>query len=125
LELEQNRDGKWVPFTPEDVQFEAIMLDPYIRQTFTVKGSALITKFKLPDHYGVFTFKVAYKRHGLTEILQSETVQVRPFRHDQYPRFITVARPYYTNLFSLMAGFFVLSAVFLFNRENVEKVKTE
>lgn len=125
MELEQTKNGKWIPFTPEDVQFEAIMLDPYIRKTFTVTGNALVTKFKLPDQYGVFTFKVEYKRHGLTEILQSETVQVRPFRHDQYPRFITVARPYYANLFSLMAGFFILTAVFLFNKETLEKVKTE
>ncbi len=123
--LEQSKNGKWVPFTPSDVQFEAVMLDPYIRKNFTARGDYLEVQFKLPDHYGVFTFKVDYQRSGLTFLKQTETVQVRPFRHDQYPRFLTVARPYYANIFSLMAATFVLTIVFLFHKDTAKKVKTE
>lgn len=81
--------------------------------------------FKLPDHYGVYSFTIDYKRHGLTWIHVKDTVQVRPYRHDQYARFIVGARPYYWNIFSLMAGFFVLTVVFLFHKDPVVKAKTE
>lgn len=125
LALEELRGDRWEPFTPVDVQFEAVMLDPYIRKTMSVEGDLLVAKFKLPDHYGVYTFKVDYKRHGLTTVSNSETIQVRPYRHDQYPRFLVVARPYYANLFSLMAAFFAFTVVFLFHKSSVKKVKTE
>lgn len=101
------------------------MLDPYIRRNFTVVGKTLEAYFRLPDQYGVFTFKVSHKRRGLRSFELSETVQVRPFRHDQYPRFLLIATPYYTNIFSLMAGFFVFSIVFLLFKDPSQKQKTE
>jgi oligosaccharyltransferase complex subunit beta len=125
LDLVRLHNGKWVPFQPQDAQFEAIMLDPYIRQTMKPKGKSLVAKFKLPDHYGVFTFQVKYNRRGLSNVLATETVQVRPYRHDQYPRFINAANPYYLNIFSMMIGFFALTVVFLFYKEPNKKVKTE
>ena len=108
----------------EDVQFEAVMIDPYIRRNFKPTGSNLTVEFKVPDHYGLFTFKVAYSKRGLSNLLATETVQIRPLRHDQYARFITVAYPYYFNIFGMMILFFIFTAVFLFNSD-VQKVKTE
>jgi oligosaccharyltransferase complex subunit beta len=125
LQVQEKIGTLWKPFLATDVQFEAVMLDPYIRKNFKPNSKNLTVDFKLPDHYGVFTFKVDYQRPGLTPIEISETVQVRPYRHDQYPRFITAAYPYYFNIFSMMAAFFVFSVVFLFHREKQEKVKTE
>ncbi len=119
--MEQKKNGNWETFLPDDVQFEAIMLDPYIRTNMTVAGSKLEARFRLPDQYGVFTFRVDYKRRGLSHVSASETVQVRPFRHDQYPRFLVVARPYYTNLFAFMLMFFVITVVFLFFKEPANK----
>nr|KAJ3420705.1 hypothetical protein HK105_005359 [Polyrhizophydium stewartii] len=119
-------DGEaWVPFVASDVQFEAVMLDPYVRATMNASGGHYSARFTLPDQHGVFTFKLDYKRHGLSYIHASETVQVRPFRHDQYPRFLTVAFPYYANIFSMMAGFFVFSLLFVFNRDTNTKVKAK
>lgn len=115
-----------MPYLPTDAQFEAVMLDPYVRVNMSVNDTRLEAHFKLPDQYGVFTFKVDYKRRGLSHIHVSETVQVRPFRHDQYPRFLLVARPYYANLFGFMTMFFVISALFLFYKEpEGKKLKTE
>ncbi|KAI8897275.1 Dolichyl-diphosphooligosaccharide--protein glycosyltransferase subunit WBP1 [Globomyces pollinis-pini] len=125
LELAKLEKGKWVPFTPNDIQFEAVMLDPYIRRTFSSKDGKMQVRFKLPDHYGVFTFKVSYQRHGLTNVLVSETVQVRPFNHDQYPRFLLAAYPYYANIFSMMGAFFLFSCVFLYHKDTIKKVKTD
>ena len=119
-------EDAWRPFQASDVQFEAVMLDPYVRKTMTGdKNGVFSAKFTLPDHYGVFTFKVNYNRHGLSYIHVSETVQIRPFRHDQYPRFLKVAYPYYANIFSMMAGFFLLSVLFLYNREPNSKGKAK
>ena len=99
------------------------MLDPYVRVTMNQTETGHQALFRLPDHYGVFTFKVDYQRLGYSHLLASETVQVRPFRHDQYPRFLEVAFPYYANIFSLMFAFFVFSSIVVYNREPVSKEK--
>ncbi|KAI8904926.1 Dolichyl-diphosphooligosaccharide--protein glycosyltransferase subunit WBP1 [Powellomyces hirtus] len=119
----------WDPFQATDMQFEAVMLDPYIRTPLrSSTPGTFAAQFRLPDHYGVFTFKVDYRRHGYTWVTETETVQVRPYRHDQYPRFLTAAMPYYVNVFSLAAAFVLFSAVFLWNRDvpnaGAKKLKT-
>ncbi|KAJ3089857.1 hypothetical protein HK102_005314 [Quaeritorhiza haematococci] len=128
IEIAEWHSGQWNAFRASDIQFEAVMLDPYIRKGLKMDKSALtpsenpkstkyVTFFTLPDAYGVFTFKVNYQRHGLTWLEAKETVQVRPYRHDQYPRFLTAAYPYYVNTFSMMAAFVLFSIVWLFNKE--------
>ncbi|KAJ3053217.1 hypothetical protein HK097_004769 [Rhizophlyctis rosea] len=132
LDVSEWHHRAWRSFKTSDLQFEAVMLDPYIRtplREVANSTSNVVAKyeahFKLPDNYGVFTFKVDYKRHGYSWLNQNETVQVRPYRHDQYPRFLSAAWPYYVNAFSMIGGFFVFSAVFLYNREPVGKVKAK
>lgn len=44
-------------------------------------------------------------------------VSVRPLQHTQYERFIPSAYPYYASVFSMMAGLFVFSIVFLHMKE--------
>lgn len=44
-------------------------------------------------------------------------VSVRPLQHTQYERFIPSAFPYYASVFSMMAGLFVFSIVFLHMKE--------
>lgn len=43
-------------------------------------------------------------------------VPVRPFRHDEYERFLTCAFPYYASAASTMAAFFVLGWFFLYSK---------
>jgi oligosaccharyltransferase complex subunit beta len=99
------------------------MLDPYVRRTMTSKNGVLQVDFRLPDQYGVFSFKIDYNRYGLSFVEVVDTVQVRPYRHDQYPRYLVVAYPYYANIFSMMSAFIVFSLIFLFHRENVAVTK--
>jgi oligosaccharyltransferase complex subunit beta len=95
------------------------MLDPYIRTT--LKQAAVDAEpfgrfeanLHLPDVYGVFTFKVNYKRSGLSYILAEDQVSIRPFRHNEYPRFLTAAYPYYASTGSMIVGFLLFSAVWL------------
>lgn len=44
-------------------------------------------------------------------------VSVRPLQHTQYERFIPSAYPYYASAFSMMAGLFIFSIVFLHMKE--------
>ncbi|KAI9339964.1 Dolichyl-diphosphooligosaccharide--protein glycosyltransferase subunit WBP1 [Obelidium mucronatum] len=134
IEFSEYHNDKWHPYkSTTPVQFTATMLDPYIRQNMTLTGktatsSTYTLKFLTPDVYGVFTFQVEHKRReGYSWVDAKETVSIHPFRHDEYPRFLSAAFPYYANVFSMMAGFVVLSAVVLYNKETLlkeqEKVK--
>lgn len=94
------------------------MLDPYIRTTLkqvaSINGAGRFeVNLRLPDVYGVFTFKVNYKRSGLSYILAEDQVSIRPFRHNEYPRFLTAAYPYYASTGSMIVGFLVFCAVWL------------
>jgi len=120
VDIEEWDGKKWNPFNASDVQLEFVMLDPYVR-TFLKKAdgktSTFKTSFKIPDVYGIFTFRLSYHRLGFTSITEIERVTIRPLRHDQYERFIVSAYPYYASSFSMMFGLFVFSLFFLFNKE--------
>lgn len=101
------------------------MLDPYIRRNMTIVNGTYEANFKLPDVYGMFTFRVVYRRHGYSYISSKDTVQVRPYRHDQYPRFLVIAYPYYANIFSMMISFVIFSVFFLYSKDTAVKEKAE
>ncbi|KAI1303768.1 hypothetical protein EDD11_005307 [Mortierella claussenii] len=118
--ITEYHDGEWHPFSADDIQLELIMLDPYIRKTLdqipldeqSTTGT-FTTTLQLPDQYGVFKFTVNYKRPGLGYIEDVTTVGIHPFRHDQYPRFISQAKPYYTSAASMGVGLLLFTAVYL------------
>eukprot|EP00894_Picocystis_sp_ML_P002616 jgi/Pico_ML_1/53133/g3737.t1 len=94
--IEEYSDGEWVPFQGNDVQVEYVMLDPYVRRTMQHNGKGdFYVQMKLPDVYGVFKFVVNYHHPGYSWIKYTERVPARPFRHNEYERFIYSAYPYY------------------------------
>ncbi|BFZ61557.1 oligosaccharyl transferase glycoprotein complex, beta subunit [Saitoella coloradoensis] len=110
IELSEWSVDHWQPYIAEDVQLEVIMLDPYIRTKLpllltTPTTSVYEKSFMLPDHYGNFHFKVNYKRPGVTYIEERESITIRHFRHDEYPRFISAAWPYYGAAAAVSLGF--------------------
>ncbi|KAL3896718.1 MAG: hypothetical protein SGCHY_003893 [Lobulomycetales sp.] len=116
--------GTWTPYTANDVQFQVKMLDDYLRLPMTSDSQGMYrVNFTLPDVYGVFTFKTSYWRHGLTYLDAADIVQVRPYRHDDYPRFLSSAWVYYVNVASMMGAFLALCAVWLFHRDAPTKEK--
>lgn len=125
IEISEYVNDQWQAFNGDDIQLEIIMLDPYIRKNLTAlpileghharKYESLI---QLPDVYGVFTFKVNYKRPGYTYIVDTSTVAIRPFKHNEYPRFISAAYPYYTGAASMGVGFLLFCFVWIFNKDN-------
>ena len=115
--VEEFDTDSWRPFVSHDMQLEFVMLDPYVRKTmvFDSNERRYIGKIVAPDDYGVFKFRVLYRRQGYS-VLHSETqVSIRPFKHDEYERFIPTAFPYYSACFSMMIAFFLFSMFYLFS----------
>lgn len=118
IQVEEYKEGKWAPFSASDIQLEVIMLDPYIRVTLQDSGNGKFTaSFPLPNTFGVYKLQVDYSAEGYSSIFSSEKLPVRPFRHDQYDRFLTAAFPYYTSAISMVIGFLVFSVAFLYSRK--------
>lgn len=117
--VEEWKNGAWTPFYADDMQLEFVMLDPYVRQT--MKGHAATGKFTAsftaPDSYGIFKFRVLYRRPGYSVLHTEETVSLRPYKHDEYDRYLLTASPYYTSAFSAMIAFFVFSIFFLYSSD--------
>lgn len=117
VEIYEWSGKSWEPYVADDVQVQFYMMSPYILKTMsTDKKGVYYTTFKVPDVYGVFQFKVEYNRLGYTSLSLSKQIPVRPFRHNEYERFITAAFPYYGASFSMMAGFFIFSLVYLYHK---------
>lgn len=118
--------NKWVPFVTDDLQLEFVRIDPFVRTTMKhVSNGRYEARFKIPDVYGVYQFKVDYTRIGLTHLYSTTQVSVRPLQHTQYERFIPSAYPYYVSAFSMMGGVFLFSLVFLHFKDEPTKTKSE
>jgi oligosaccharyltransferase complex subunit beta len=117
IDIFEWKDGKWQAFQANDVQLEFVRLDPHIRTALKHnKQGHFTTEFQIPDVYGVFTFKVHHKRLGLTNLEAITRVPVRPYRHNEYERFIESAFPYYAGAFSMMGGLLLFSVLFLYSK---------
>lgn len=119
IAIEQQIGGVWQPYRADDVQLEFVRIDPFVRTTLKPVGQGRYqARFKIPDVYGVFQFKVNYDRVGYTHLQSATQVSVRPLMHTEYERFIPSAFPYYVSSFSMMFGVFVFAFVFLHYRED-------
>ncbi|CAI5521437.1 unnamed protein product, partial [Closterium sp. Naga37s-1] len=95
--------SEWVPFKGDDVQVQFYMMSPYVLKTLSHDDKGrFFTSFQVPDVYGVFQFKVEHKRLGYSTISLAKQIPVRPFRHDEFERFIPAAFPYYASTFSML-----------------------
>ncbi|WFC99530.1 oligosaccharyl transferase glycoprotein complex, beta subunit [Malassezia yamatoensis] len=114
LELQQLQGDRWVAApTDLDIQLAVTMLDPYITLPLKAHSDGNVARyegqFRLPDRHGVFTLRVNWKRHGWTYILAEDTIPVRPYNHDEYPRMLSSSWPYLAGAFSTMLGFAVFT----------------
>lgn len=117
VEIYEWSGSSWEPYVADDVQVQFYMMSPYVLKTLsTDQKGHYFTSFKVPDVYGVFQFKVEYNRLGYTSLSLSKQIPVRPYRHNEYERFIPAAYPYYGAAFSMMVGFFIFTAVHLYSK---------
>jgi len=118
--IEQYSGGKWVPFCAKDMQVEFVMLDPYIRKTMECADPSTglhVAKFTSPDNYGIFKFRVMYRRPGYSTLHSETQVSIRPFKHNEYERFLSSAYPYYAAAVSSLIAFFLFVVIFLFSSD--------
>jgi oligosaccharyltransferase complex subunit beta len=118
VDLEERRaDGSLQPFKSADMQLEFIRLDPYHRLFLQQEGSSATYKAQLevPDTLGVYKFKVSHQRYGYSNIEAETIVSCIQFRHDEYPRFLNIAVPYYLNVFMVMGAGFLFITFFLYS----------
>lgn len=117
VEIYEWTGTSWEPYVANDVQVQFYMMSPYVLKNLSTDRKGLYsTSFKVPDVYGVFQFKVEYQRLGYTSLSLAKQIPVRPFRHNEYERFLTAAFPYYGASFSTMAGFFIFTFVYLYSK---------
>lgn len=110
IDVQKLAGDKWIPYETNDLQLEFVRIDPFVRMTMKPVGNGRYeARFKIPDVYGVYQFKVDYTRIGLTHLYSTTQVSVRPLQHTQYERFIPSAFPYYISAFSMMGGVFLFS----------------
>jgi len=124
IEIDILENGKFVPFKANDIQLEFVRIDPFVRTTMKQNAAGKYeARFKVPDVYGVYQFKVDYNRIGYTRLYSATQVSVRPFKHSEYERYITSAYPYYASAFSMILGVFLFSCVFLHHKDPVKDKK--
>lgn len=68
-----------------------------------------------PQKEGIYQFKLIYKKPGYTFLTLSERVTVRPYKHDEYERFLMVAAPYNLGLALTIISTFVFLVVYLYS----------
>lgn len=98
------------------VQLSFVMLDPHVRQPLEPLGNGTLRlRFTVPDVYGVFKYSLDHAAAGYSYLTLQRVVPVRPFKHDEYDRFLVAAYPYYASALSTMAAFFVAGLAFLYS----------
>jgi oligosaccharyltransferase complex subunit beta len=126
ISLSEYSWDNWGPFfvpPGDELQLEFSMLSPFHRlrlfpTTSTADASTFSVSFVLPDQHGIFNFKVNYKRPFLTNIDEKNTVSVRHFAHDEWPRsyVISGAWPWLSGIFATVTGFLAFSAVWMYSK---------
>jgi oligosaccharyltransferase complex subunit beta len=117
IEAWDGDSSQWVPYIADDIQLEFVMLNPWVRMRLQHAGPGKATytaKVPVPDQIGVYKFSIAYHRPGVSSIVLEHVVPVRPFLHNEYPRFIPMAYPYYAASFCMLSAVFLLGLVLMY-----------
>lgn len=116
----------------DEVQLEFSMLSPFHRlslkpSTTTANSTIYTTSFRLPDQHGIFNFKVNYKRPFFSNIEEKNTVTVRHFAHDEWPRswVISGAWPWIAGIVVTVAGWVAFVALWLWSEPVPLKLSTK
>jgi oligosaccharyltransferase complex subunit beta len=122
LEYDYKTDT-WKNYESDDVQLSFLMMNPYyINQMKRIYGKpTYYAKFRAPEKHGVFKFIVDYHRTGYSNIFSSTKIPLRPFYHNEFPRFIPCAYPYYLSVFVILGAFIIFSLLFLYGKESINQ----
>ncbi|RLV90755.1 Dolichyl-diphosphooligosaccharide--protein glycosyltransferase subunit WBP1 [Spathaspora sp. JA1] len=124
-------DGKWVPYkvAKDEDQFQLSfkLLDPYQRLNLISIGPSdsedgpltaqtYRVNFTVPDHHGMFTFELDYKRVGLSYLQDKRVVTVRHLANDEFKRSwdITNAWLYIASLVIVIGTWFLFVVSYIY-----------
>ncbi|KAK4624713.1 Dolichyl-diphosphooligosaccharide--protein glycosyltransferase subunit wbp1 [Fulvia fulva] len=134
IEVSEWENDHWAPFdvpAGDNFQLEFSMLSPFHRlnlqkKTQTANSSIYTTEFRTPDQHGIFNFFIEYRRPFYTNLEEKNTVTVRHFAHDEWPRsfVISAAWPWISGIWITVAGWIVFVAVWLYSKPAQPKTKT-
>ncbi|RKF61715.1 Dolichyl-diphosphooligosaccharide--protein glycosyltransferase subunit wbp1 [Erysiphe neolycopersici] len=126
IEISEYVWDKYLPYKPpkgDVIQLEFSMLSPFHRVplllTSTTQNSSFYSaSIRLPDQHGIFNFMINYKRPFLTNIEEKNTVTVRHFAHDEWPRswVISGAWPWISGVGVTVVGWIVFVALWLWSK---------
>ncbi|KAH7037611.1 dolichyl-diphosphooligosaccharide-protein glycosyltransferase 48kD subunit [Microdochium trichocladiopsis] len=126
ISLSEYSWDKWTPFTlPEsdELQLEFSMLSAFHRLNLNVSASdesstTYSTSFKLPDQHGIFNFLINYKRPFLSNVEEKNTVSVRHFAHDEWPRSFVIsgAWPWLAGILATTTGWVAFCGIWLYSK---------
>ena len=127
FDLYEKVDNKWVPFHTDDVSFEFIMLHPWAIETLkNTKGAHYRVQFHVPDHNGVYKFKLDYNKLGLSRVYYEEIAPVRVNNHDEFPTYAFSAYPYFASVYIIIAAFVLFTVSYIMTSDQkVKKVKID
>lgn len=115
--------GLWGEFAVDDMQLEFVMLNPWVRTRLLPAGNGDNSTYSaivpVPDQIGIYKFRIAYYRPGVSGLELEEVVPIRPFLHNEYRRFIPMAYPYYAACFTMLASVFMLGLALNFGNAAV------
>jgi len=113
--------NSWKPYLTDDLQIELVMLNPYYRlqlKHLSNNKPTYYVNFKAPELWGVFKFIIDYKRPGYSYIDSTTKVPLRPYRHNEFQRFLPIAYPYYLSCIAIFVFFIIFSILFLFSKSH-------
>ncbi|RKF78873.1 Dolichyl-diphosphooligosaccharide--protein glycosyltransferase subunit wbp1 [Golovinomyces cichoracearum] len=135
IEISEYSWDKWVPYNPppgDEIQLEFSMLSPFQRLNLKSVSSnenstVFSTSFRLPDQHGIFNFMVNYKRPFLSNIQEKDTVTVRHFAHNEWPRswVITGAWPWIAGIGVTVLGWIAFIALWLWSKPQTSRNPSE
>lgn len=106
-----NSAARFIPNDPADFQFELKMMNIQVRKSFdSIDGDGCLNvrDIQLPSKSAVYTLQVFYNRAGWTQLSHTERLLVRPYRHDEFERFLPVALPYYASWLGLLIASYLI-----------------
>jgi oligosaccharyltransferase complex subunit beta len=118
IDLEELKGGNWAQFKTTKAYVEFVMLEPKIRKYLQFSSGSLSAKFRAPDVHGVYQFKTFLHEPGYTWIETASKATVRPYKHNQFERFLMCATPYYSSVFASISGFVIFSFSFLYHKSS-------
>ena len=98
------------------------------RQEGRIQGWILgtfIFNSQAPQKEGIYQFKIIYKKPGYNFVTLAERVTIRPYKHDQFERFLFVAYPYFFSVWSTIIAAFAFVVIYLYSSWEESKQKDD